>query len=190
MNTSAGEIEMTQIAKGDRIGQLTLPDINGSEFNIESVRGKRFLLSFYRFASCPFCNLRINKLVSKYDELPDDFELVAIFDSPLDNLQRFTEGHHAPFPILADEANTYYRRFGVQRSLLGVLKGAVLRMPTVIYAMFGKGYIPWVIKGSMTTMPLDILVDENGIVQSAYYGKDEGDHMPFDQVKEFADAGS
>ena len=59
-------------------------------------------------------------------------------------------------------------------------------MPTVLYAMFGKGYIPWVVKGSMTTMPLDILVDENGIVQFAYYGKDEGDHMMIEQVKEFA----
>ncbi len=188
MNTSAGEIKMVQITKGDRIGELTLPNIDGSEFNIESVRGKRFLLSFYRFASCPFCNLRIHQLVNKFDELPGDFEMVAIFDSPLDNLQRFTNEHHAPFPILADEANTYYRKFGVQRSLLGVLKGAVLRMPTVMYAMFGKGYIPWAVKGSMTTMPLDILVDESGIVQFAYYGKDEGDHMPFDQVKEFAES--
>jgi peroxiredoxin Q/BCP len=186
MNTSVREIEMVQTAKGDQIGELTLPNIDGSEFNIESVRGKRFLLSFYRFASCPFCNLRIHQLVNKYNELPDDFDMVAIFDSPLDNLQRFTEGHHAPFPILADEANTYYRKFGVQRSLLGVLKGAVLRMPTVMYAMFGKGYIPWAVKGSMTTMPLDILVDESGIVQFAYYGKDEGDHMPFDQIKAFA----
>ena len=43
-------------------------------------------------------------------------------------------------------------------------------------------------KGSMTTMPLDILVDEHGTVQSVYYGKDEGDHMPFSQIKEFAEA--
>ena len=177
-----------QIRQGDPIGPLTLPTIDNSEFNIDAVSGKRYLLSFYRFASCPFCNLRIHSLVQNYDELPDNFEMIAIFDSPLDNLQRYSAGHHAPFPILADEENTYYRKFGVRRSLLGVLKGAILRMPTVLYAMFAKGYIPWTVKGSMTTMPLDILVDERGIVQSAYYGKDEGDHMPIERIKSFAGA--
>ena len=179
-----------QTKQGDQISELTLPNIDNSEFNIDVVAGKRYLLSFYRFASCPFCNLRIHSLVQKYDELPNNFEMIAIFDSPLENLQRFTAGHHAPFPILADEENTYYRKFGVRRSLLGVLKGGILRMPTVLYAMFAKGYIPWTVKGSMTTMPLDILVDESAIVQSAYYGKDEGDHMPFSQIREFAEAKS
>jgi peroxiredoxin Q/BCP len=177
---------MRKTKQGDAIGELMLPRIDGSEFDIGSLRGKRYLLSFYRFASCPFFNLRIQQLVGKYSDFSDDFELVAIFDSPLDNLRRFASGHDAPFPILADKENIYYKKFGVQRSLLGVLKGGILRLPTVLYAMFGKGYIPWVVKGSMTTMPLDILVDENGIVQFAYYGKDEGDHMMIEQVKEFA----
>lgn len=179
---------MNKTRKGDRIGELQLPAIDNTEFNIETVSGKRFLLSFYRFAACPFCNMRLHQLVTKYDELPDDFEIIAIFDSPLDNLQRYANGHAAPFPILADETNIYYRKFNVQRSLFGVIKGAVLRMPTVLYAMFGKGYIPWTFKGSLTTMPLDILVDEKGVVQAVYYGADEGDHMPFRQIKEFAEA--
>lgn len=174
--------------QGDRIGELKLPGIDNKEFNIESVSGKRFLLSFYRFAACPFCNMRLHDLVTKYDELPDDFEIVAIFDSPLDNLQRYASQHNAPFPILADETNAYYKKFNVQHSLMGALKGAIFRMPTALYAMFGKGYIPWTFKGRLTTMPLDMLVDESGVVQAAYYGKDEGDHMPFSQIKGFAEA--
>lgn len=178
---------MTLTKQGDTIGELGLPNIDGSEFNVETVSGRRFLLSFYRFAACPFCNLRLHELASRYDTLPENFEMIAIFDSPLDNLQRFTGDHHAPFPILADEKNEYYEKFGVQHSVAGVLKGMITRMPTMLYAMFAKGYIPWAIKGSMTTMPLDILVDEHGIVHSVYYGKDEGDHMPFSQIREFAE---
>lgn len=179
---------MKRTSQGDRVGELKLPGIDNKEFNIESISGKRFLLSFYRFAACPFCNMRLHALVTKYDELPEDFEIVAIFDSPLDNLQRYATGHAAPFPILADEENIYYKKFNVQHSLMGVIKGAVLRMPTVLYGMFVKGYIPWTFKGSLTTMPLDILVDEGGVVQAVYYGADEGDHMPFSQIKEFAEA--
>jgi hypothetical protein len=49
-----------------------------------------------------------------------------------------------------------------------------------------KGYVPIIIKASMTTMPADFLIDRHGIIQVAYYGNDEGDHLPIDQVKAFA----
>ena len=62
-------------------------------FNSESVKGKLVLLSFFRFASCPFCNLRMNELVRRYDEFGDDFTIIAIFDSPLENLKRHTDQH-------------------------------------------------------------------------------------------------
>lgn len=42
------------------------------------------------------------------------------------------------------------------------------------------------LKGSLTTMPADFLVDENGVIRTAYYGKDEGDHLPFEQARAFS----
>ena len=168
---------------------ITLPSIDGSTFDLSTLQGKRYMLSFFRFASCPFCNLRVHELVTRFNELGDDFTIVAIFDSPLDNLQEHAEGHQAPFPILADESNRYYREYGIEHSLAGVLKGMFLRMPTLIKGM-AKGYLPTTIKGSMTTMPADFLVDEEGSIQFAHYGRDEGDHLPFAQVKAFALSGS
>ena len=55
-------------------------------------------------------------------------------------------------------------------------------MPT-LYKGLLKGYFLTVIKGSVTTMPADFLIDIDGI---AYYGKDEGDHLPFDSIKKFS----
>jgi peroxiredoxin Q/BCP len=49
-----------------------------------------------------------------------------------------------------------------------------------------KGYISITIKGSLTTMPADFLIDMDGTIQVAHYGSDEGDHMPFDQIKSFS----
>lgn len=177
---------VSRIMPGERLGELSLPALDNNPFDVESLSGQPFLLSFYRFASCPFCNLRINELVNRYDDLPQGFGVVAVFDSPLDNLQQYASVHNAPFPILADENNVYYRRFAVERSVPGVLKGMILRMPALLYAMFVKGYVPLRIKGSMTTMPLDLLVDGGGIVRMAYYGKDEGDHLPFAVIQAFA----
>lgn len=169
----------------DKVIPITLPSIDGSIFSLDAMRGKAYMLSFFRFASCPFCNLRVHELTSHFDELGGDFGVVAIFDSPLDNLRWHAEGHHAPFPILADEGNQYYRAYGIEHSVAGVVKGMMMRMPTLIKGMV-KGYVPTTIKGSMTTMPADFLVDEQGGIQVAHYGRDEGDHLPFTQVKAFA----
>ena len=174
-----------RIRTGDKLIDLKLPAIDGEIFNIESLKGKPFMLSFLRFASCTFCNLHIHELTQRFNEFGDDFTVVAVFDSPLDNLKKHTEKHQAPFPILADADNTYYKHYNIERSVTGMLKGMILRMPTLMNGML-KGYVPIVIKGSLTTMPTDFLIGRDGIVQTAYYGKDEGDHLQFDIVKEFS----
>ena len=177
-----------RLASGAKATHISLPSIDGSIFKTDSLEGKPFMLSFFRFASCPFCNLRVHELVRRFGEFGDGFTVVAVFDSPLDNLVRHAEGHKAPFPILADESNRYYNEYSIERSLSGVLKGMLLRMPTLIKGML-KGYVPTIIKGSMTTMPADFLIDKNGVIQMAYYGSDEGDHLPFEQAKAFSVTG-
>ena len=54
---------------GDILEEITLPSINGSNFSLSSLKGKKVLLTFYRFARCPMCNLRINEILKRYDEL-------------------------------------------------------------------------------------------------------------------------
>lgn len=173
---------------GDRAGRVILPAIDGSIFDTDTLKGSRYMLSLFRFASCPFCNLRVHKLVNRFDELGEGFTIVAVFDSPLDNLKRFANGHHAPFPIVADEEGAVHAAYGTTHSVVGMFKGMFLRAPTLMKAMF-KGYLPTRIKGSMTQMPADFLIDEHGVIQTAYYGADEGDHLSFEDVKTFSVSG-
>ena len=172
--------------KGDQISNIQLPDLDGSRFNLDSIKGKRYLLAFFRFPGCPFCNLRVHDLVRQYNSFGSNFTIVGIFDSTLKNLQRYATRHNAPFPILADEANIYYQEYGITRSLLGTIKGAVFRFPTVLYAMFAKGYMPTSFGGNIMTMPADFLVNEDGQIAVVHYGKDEGDHIPIELVRQFS----
>lgn len=174
-----------KLKSGEHFKHIELPSIDGTIFNTDMIEGKPFMLCFLRFASCPFCNLRVNQLVKRFDEFGDDFTIVVIFDSSLDNLIEHNEGHKAPFAILADETNKYYTEYAIEHSMLGVLKGMIFRFPTLLKGLL-KGYLPLKIKGSITTMPADFLIDRDGIIQNAYYGKDEGDHLSFDVVKEFS----
>jgi peroxiredoxin len=170
---------------GSQATPILLPAIDGTQFDSNTLQGKPYMLSFFRFASCPFCNLRIHELVKRFGEFQQPFTIVAIFDSPLDNLIEHAAGHHAPFPILADSNGDYYQTYSIEKSLVGVMKGMLTRMPTLIKGM-SKGYVPTKIKGSMTTMPADFLIDTNGIIQLAYYGNDEGGHLDINTVKAFS----
>ncbi len=62
----------------------------------------------------------------------------------------------------------------------------VICMPSLLYAMFVKGYLPLCIQGDMTMMPADFLIDESGVICVGHYGKDEGDHLSFEQIKKIS----
>ena len=172
------------------VGQKALPirlqSIDGELFDSSTLLGKPHMISFFRFAACPFCNLRLHQLVQNYDRFGGDFTIVAIFDSPLDNLQQHSTRHGAPFPILADETRYFYHQYDIKRSVWGMLKGMLIRFPSLLKAIVSHGYTPTSIKGKLDTMPADFLVDDSGIIKLAYHGKDEGDHLDIDIIEQFS----
>ena len=158
---------------------------------MSSLAGRRYHLAFFRYASCPFCNLRVNALsraarAGKFGDIAEDFTIVAVFDSPLGNLRRFGGRHEAPFPILADEGGVVHDAWGRRISWPGVLRGIFGRFGTLMKGIFGNGYLPLSLKGRFAGMPMSFLVDENGIVREVHYGSDEGDHMAMDRIEAFA----
>lgn len=170
---------------GQEIPQIKLPAVDGSQFDNQSLKGKKYLLTFFRFATCPFCNMRIAELLKIKNELGDNFEIVAIFESDIAHLKKHANKHLAKFPILADQQRKYYELFGVKNSVIGMLKGMTFRLPTIIKGIL-KGYIPQEVSSRYLIMPLSLLVDEQGVIKAIYHGKDEGDHMPLKQVVTFS----
>jgi peroxiredoxin len=174
--------------QGQKVEEILLPAVEGNQFSTHSLHGKRYLLTFFRFATCPFCNMRLAQLVKLKKKLSTELiehtEIVAVFSARLEHLQRHANKHVTQLPILADEHNTYYEKFGVKKSFWGALKGSVLRLPTAIKGML-YGYIPKEVSSRLLIMPLSLLIDEQGVIQDIYHGKDEGDHMPLAQVEAF-----
>lgn len=175
-----------RLSIGEKAPHFRLDGIDGRTLDSTELNGQRYLLSFFRFATCPFCNLRIHQLVSRYPEFGGDFSVIAIFDSSLENLRKNAGKHDAPFPILADAKRTYYQAYGIEKSLFGMFAGMIKRMPSLLDAMFAKGYWPSLPGGSVTSMPADFLIDEAGVICTAHYGNDEGDHVSFERIQAFA----
>lgn len=170
----------------DKAKLIELTDINGDTFSLESVKGKKVLLTFFRFAGCPFCNLRVQQLIQNREKLGDSFAIVGVFDATLKNLQKNLSKHNAPFTLLADKENIAYKAYGVQRSIMGVLIGMIKHFPSLLKSMFIKRNIPTNFGGSLLTMPANFLINEQGIIEVAHYGKDEFDHLPFEDILAFA----
>jgi len=174
-----------RLTQGSPVPSLKLPDLDGMPFDLATLKGTPFMVAFYRFASCTFCNLRVRELVTRYGELGDGCTVVVVFDAAPEHLRLHAEHHHAPFPLLADSGRTHYDAFGVEYSWPRVSWGLIKRLPTLLKG-FAAGYLPLDARGRLDTLPAEFLVDAGGIITHAHYARDEGDHLSFEQLKEFA----
>ena len=177
---------MPQLKVGDDAPQFTLPAIDGTTFDMSTVKGKRVILTFFRFSSCPFCNIRINKILKRWNEFANDTVMVGVFDAKIEELTKRMKKHNPPFTVVADETYEQYLQNDVKKSLLRVL-WAPMRAPLTMLQALLKGYVPMTLSISkLSTIPVDILIDENGKVVNAHYCKDTVDHLPINQLIAFS----
>lgn len=157
-------------------------DIYGNAVSLGQ-SGRRTLLCFFRDAACPFCNFRIYLLTNRYPVLKKlGLDVVAIFASTTEDVNRFVSRQTRPFPVVADPESRLYTTYGIERSLWKKLKAICTRVPTLVK---GLGIVGLAGLATNNVVPADFLIDEKGTIVEAYYGKDAGDHIPFERVELF-----
>ncbi|NJN26761.1 MAG: redoxin domain-containing protein [Cyclobacteriaceae bacterium] len=163
-------------------------DIYGNEISLDEFEGQKILLSFLRTAACPFCNLRVNEMIKKQREWEfKDVVIIAVFASPASEILKYAGKQNPSFAIIADPTESLYRKYGIEHSLLGKIK-AMQRLKEMMQIMT-KGYFNVESLIEKTVMPADFLINESGTIVQAYYGKDFGDHIPFEQVETWINSG-
>ena len=161
---------------------LELVDIYGKSIPIGG-NGRRTLLSFFRDAACPFCNFRVYELTHHHEALAAlGLDIVAVFGSSQAEVLHFIARHPRPFRVAADPVGASHARYGIERSLWRKLRAIVTRVPTLIRGLRIVG-----LAGLNTNnlMPADFLIDEDGRIVEAWYGKDAGDRIPLERVELF-----
>lgn len=170
-----------RIQPGQPAQEFEVRDIFGNPISLTDFRGKKLLLSFYRYASCPLCNLRVHRLIQHYPDFSaGNLHLLAFFQSPVESIRRYVGRQEAPFPMIADPDHTVYRAYGVETSWPGFFKGS-LRLMTLRSAA-RKGFLPGKMEGKKSLVPADFLIGPDLRVEKAYYGKDISDHMPIQEI--------
>lgn len=167
---------------------LLLSDIDGHPIRIGD--GRKLLLSVFREAACPFCNVRVYELTHDHDDLrARGLDIVAIFHSDERDVRRFIARQPRPFRMVADPEGRAHAAFGAERSGFGKVRAMLLRLPALLRGLRLLGFA----QGSRPTgalMPADFLIDGAGRIVATHYGRDAGDHMPMARILQFAEEGA
>lgn len=178
---------MKKLKKGELAPNFNARDYRNNEIDLKDYRGKKILLSFHAFGSCPFCNLRVRELSNEYQEWGlSEFEMIHVFPSSQEIIKQFAGKDNPEFPIISDPYKNLFKAYGVNKSVLGMFRG-FLKVKKLFQA-FEEVNLFESLKNNdaaMHQLPADFLIDENGIIQKAYYAKSTSDHLPIEKIKKF-----
>ncbi|MEK6480348.1 redoxin domain-containing protein [Catalinimonas sp. 4WD22] len=165
-------------------------DIFGRKIDLNTYKGKKVFIGFFRHAGCPFCNLRVHTLTKAHEELKAlGLEMIFFFESSKSVLLRSTFHQEvSPIPLISDPEKTYYNAYGLENSAQKAAIGHI--------RSFVKSAIQAKMKGlpmhmmadgeSIRTMPAEFLLDENLIIRKLHYSQGLSDRMSLDDIYAFA----
>ncbi|MDX2136872.1 MAG: redoxin domain-containing protein [Chloroflexota bacterium] len=161
-------------------------DIHGASIAVRDFRGRRLMLAFFRFAACPYCNLRVHELMSKANLWQDHLPIIAVFQSPTETLLRHRNLQNFPARIIADPEMRLFHLYEGELSTAKFITGHFRRVPQWIQGVRAGAFDAGTTLGELRLVPAEMLIDEQGIIQRAYYGRDVTDHLPLRDVTRFA----
>ena len=68
-----------RLKRGEKVPLFSINSYNGEDVELLKLEGSKVLLSFFRGASCPFCNMRIRELISRYDDFKNTILRSSVF---------------------------------------------------------------------------------------------------------------
>ena len=108
---------MEKLKAGDRAPLFQVWDTEGNPIGLTQ-GNSRYFLSFHRFTTCPFCNLRTHELKNNYPLFREqDIEIISLWPSSRNALfHDVKEKLKIPFAMVTDEKMVLYNEYGVNDS--------------------------------------------------------------------------
>lgn len=160
-------------------GEITLADL--------AISGKKVLLAFHRYATCPICNFSLRQFEFRHQELADKGIIyLPVFHSNTENMK---EAYPTPpsFPIITDPDMKLYKLYKLKPSLLALLHPkAILDTLKLFNSIMQPGYkFKFSPDNTLFTRPADFLIAENLLIEQIHYGVSLGDSISVDEVLAF-----
>ena len=163
---------------------MTGTTATGHPFDLDELRGRKVWVAFFRYASCPLCNLRVSAIIACYARWEAaGLTVVAVVQSPPHRVAEFMGKQNPPFTILCDPSEALYARFGLETSLRGY---AHPKNIAVMAQAAKAGFTPSPkMDGSKTRLPADFLIDRDHLIADAFYADVISAHIPLERVEHF-----
>jgi thioredoxin-dependent peroxiredoxin len=126
---------MDRLSPGDTAPDFTLPDDQGNEVSLASLRGRKVIVYFYPAAMTPGCTKQACDFTDSLDSLKaDGFEVLGISPDKPEKLAKFRDRDALTIPLLSDadrSVMTAYGAFG-EKKLYGKVVQGVIRSTFVV----------------------------------------------------------
>jgi peroxiredoxin len=176
-----------EIRTGSVITARELTGVTGEAVPIPD-RDRLVHLQFRRFAGCPICNVHLQSIVRRHDEIANaGVREVVVFHSTDQELRHYVG--ELPFAVVGDSTKALYDEFGVGSSPRAVLDPRAL--PPALVSMVRHGY--WRNRGGKPVanphptgghlgLPADFLIGSDGRVLACKRGRHANDQWTVDEV--------
>lgn len=103
------------LQSGESSPAFSLPAANrDGQVSLADLRGRPFLIGFYRGLHCPYCRRQVVQLASAQPALAAaGVETIAVINTPLDRARLYFRHRPTPIMLLSDPDCLTHRAFGV-----------------------------------------------------------------------------
>ena len=144
---------------GDKAPELLGKDEQGREIRLSDFRGRKLVLYFYPKDNTSGCTAEACSLRDRYNDLQKaGYEVVGVSKDSATSHLKFKEKHELPFPLIADVDHTLLEAMGAwgEKSMYG--------------------------KKTMGTIRTTFIINEEGIIEQIYAGKQVKTKEHADQI--------
>ncbi|MDF4203829.1 peroxiredoxin-like family protein [Maribacter sp. SA7] len=174
-----------KLNKEEQAPNFRVKDIFGTEIDLSKMDSHKILISFFRYAECALCNLRIAELKRASEVFQkEDIEVITIFQSHEESLKEsIHKRHELDFTVISDPNFKLYDMYGVTTSWGKLLRTASLKGIKSTFAASSQGFkLGGRVEGKFNQIPADFLLDRNKRIKIAHYGSSLIDHMPLEEI--------
>jgi thioredoxin-dependent peroxiredoxin len=177
---------LMQLQKRDRAPAFEVHATGGTTVSLSTYAGKRLWLILSRYAACPFCSLRLDRIARAHDDVSAaGIDLLVIFPSPLERVEKYAEKFQPKFTVAADPEGATFEAYGAGTSWAGELKSA-FNLPKLAGAIGSAKLFPLPIDGAIHQMPAEFLIDSSGTIAEVHYGREMDDGFAVETVLAWA----
>ena len=124
-----------RLAPGDEAPDFDLPDADGTQVRLSSLRGQRVIVYFYPAAMTPGCTREACDFRDNIGALAAAGTVVlGISPDPPARLAKFRDRDHLNFPLLSDPGYQVHKAYGAygEKTLYGKTTTGVIRSTFVV----------------------------------------------------------